>query len=242
MRGDHRTGMRCELPARIVRRLGGQHVEADTCQPAGVERLQHGGGLHQAAARSVDQQCRRLHLGQPLRVDQVPGLVVQGGVQRDHVGIGQQLLQAHLLDASAAVPPRHDVGPDHPHPEGAGPLRHRRADQTAADDAVGDFGEPAQRHGLGVVPAAGGRRATEHADPPQQAHRQRDRVVGDLRSAVVGHVRDPDAPLGGRGHIDAVHPDAIADHQPNLGQRVQHLGGDRGVLVDQRLRTRLPRR
>ena len=222
-----------------VGRFRVQHVQRRARDRAGVERREQRRRVDQPAARGVHDHGGGLARGQRLLAEQAAGVLVEGGVQGDHVADREQLGQLDPLDRPrrAAV---EDVCPDDPRPERRRPGGHGLPDRPAADHPEGQLGQPAQGARVLVLPAACPHRAVVDRDPAQQRQRQREGVVGDLVGAVVRDVGHPDAAAGGRLDVDVVHADAVADHQLDGGQRVEHLGGDRRVLVDQHPRPGAP--
>src|SRR5262245_30152589 len=172
------------------------HVEAGAGQPAPLERRDQRRGVHEAAARGVDEHRGRLHAGQCRAVDQVPGGGGQRAVQRHVVRLGEQALQPGGLDAGRE---RLDVGvvAEEPDVEPAELPGDAAADPPAADDPHGLAGQAVDRLGLEDVPAPGARLAVEARDLPDEGEQEGDGVVRTLVRPVVGDVGDRGAALGG---------------------------------------------
>ena len=58
-------------------------------------------------------------------------------------------------------------------------------------------------------------------DAAAQGQRQRDRMVGDLGGAVIGHVADEDVASRRRGAVELVVTDPHADDRPQPGKALQ---------------------
>ena len=71
--------------------------------PTRPERLDQGRLVHDQAARGVDEDRGWLHPGEPPGVDQVARLLRQEDVQRDDVGLAQELLEDTRRTPSAAA-------------------------------------------------------------------------------------------------------------------------------------------
>jgi acyl-CoA thioester hydrolase len=111
--------------------------------------------------------------------------------------------------------------------ERGGTLDERAAGPAEPDDAEPCSAKPAQLAGRAPVPAPGAHVAVEHDDASEQGEDERERVVGDLLDAIVGHVADPDAAPLGLADVQMVEADAAGrDH----AQRRQPLEVDRPHL------------
>jgi len=86
---------RSKLPQRRVlgQRLDGEHVDRRTADALGLHRLRQRRFVHQLAARGVDQHRGRLHQLQARGIDQMVRLLGMRHVQRDDVGLAQQLIE-----------------------------------------------------------------------------------------------------------------------------------------------------
>ena len=178
-------------------RFGGEvgHVAGD---PAVLQRLQQGGGVHQLAAGVVQDLHAVLAQGQRLGVDGVLGGGQIGHMDGDVVAQGEHVVQVHaVVDLAAQVPGgiNGDVGvvAVDLHAQRNGAVGHAGADGTQTDDA--------QRLALDLV-------AHELLFALFHAFGQ----SGVARKAL--------RPLGGGGHIAAAgneHPDDQLSHGVGVG-------------------------
>ncbi len=70
------------------------------------------------------------------------------------------------------------------------------------------------------------------------AHRREQKsqgVVGNFIDAVVGHLGDDDAALGGHGNIDVIHSDSKPRNDPAARHLPDHLRGDSSVGGKERI-------
>ena len=227
VRGGHHLRVADQGP--VGGRLLGEDVEGGAGQSAGVEGGEERRLVDHPAAAAVDQQRPRFHPRQPLGAEQAAGLLGQRGVEGDHVGAGEQLVEIEQLDVEPArrggVEER--VEGHHLHLEGAGARRHPLADAAEADDAQGlalqlDADEPL------AVPPLGAHRGVGRRHVAGQREKQREGVLGGRQHVGGGGVDHQDAQLGGRLDVDVVDADAgAADHlEPAAGG--EQLAGDLG--------------
>lgn len=212
--------MRGEDRVRVLAQGGGhlgfvfEHVERGRAETAVLERRDHRVGVDEPAAADVHQQAAGRHLRELRGADQMPGLPGQRCVQNDDVAADQQLVEADGLE-SGGLRAEHRVADQDSRTE-RGQLAHRGpADPAVADDAAGQFGEPAQSRARGI-PAGRTHFAVERNQAPGPGEHHADGVVGDLFYAVVRDVRHPDAALGRLGHGDVVEPDAEPGHDAQV--------------------------
>ena len=235
-----------QLQQRIVRidRFLFGDVERGGLDPVFGECFGQCRAVDDLPARRVDQQRRRLHQSQGVPVDQVVCLLRHRAVDRHVVGLGQQLLKRHDLDAVQVGRDLVDVrvgGNDPGRPEAADAGGEGAADVAEADDADGVAGdppgageEPDHRFPMSPAPIAGRAGGVDHA--PRQREHQRHRVVGHLGRVGTGHVGRQDAEFGGGVEIDRVDADPQpADHLElraplEHGARGQRHDADQGAV------------
>ena len=82
--------------------------------------------------------------------------------------------------------------------------------------------------GAGTSCAARADAAVELEQPPVDGEQERDRVVGDLFVAVLGHVADGDPEVGRGGEVDVVEPDAVAHDRAAAAQTFEVRAGRAG--------------
>ena len=147
-------------------------------------------------------------------------------MDRDDVGAGVERLGVlRALDAELAVALGRDerVEGEHLHPERAGPLGDELADAAEAEDAERLLvhlhpAEPA------ALPLAALQRRVCLRDVARLREHHRDRVLGRRDDVRLRRVRDDDALLGGRRHVDVVDADpGAADHLQAL-RALDHVG------------------
>ena len=89
-RQDH-VGQRRQR--RVLDRLVAVDIERRAAQLSGLQRLDYSGVVQQLATSAVDQPHALLHLADRVGVDHALGLRRQADVQRDVVGLGEDLVE-----------------------------------------------------------------------------------------------------------------------------------------------------
>ena len=204
------------------------HVQAGRADFAGLDPLQQGLGVDQAAPGGVHEHHALLHPSDRRSVDHVTGLLRQRAVQGDDVGPLEQLVQRHVVDA--AVRRRERIIGDDLHAEAAADVDEDPADLSGADDAHGLAVEIEARKTVqgeiefpravvGLVNAAHG------------GQKQGDRVLRHGIGRVGGHVYHVDLAKGSshvhvvvarRAQGDQLHPAAIQPVDDRGVHRVVH--------------------
>ena len=177
--------------------------------------------------------------GELAGADHVARLGRQRDVQRQDVGTPEQLVEPEQLDTvgrAGVRVVRHDL-----QAERARLLRHAAADAAVADESERALRQPRDRLRRGDAGAAAPHGGVEREQLARERQQQRDRVVGDLLVAVLGHVADGDPELLRHVDVDVVEPDAVA-HDGTAGfeplevgtvERDDRAGEDRdGVALD----------
>ena len=141
-------------------------------------------------------------------------------MQADHVGLGEQRFEARrpapALREIGAIGQEGIVEADL-HVEAAGPAGRRDADPAEAHDPEAGAAQPADQGCSGPMPArmgVGEQARVVGDEAAGEPEHQRDRVVGDLGRAVVGHVADRNPALAAGGEVDVVVADAGPDQDP----------------------------
>ena len=207
--------------------LGLDGVERRGADLARLDGVDEGGGVDERPARGVDDDDAILHARELLGADHVLVLGEAGGVQRDHVGAGQKLVERHVLDAPAQAVLRVGVAGDDSAPEAGEALADGLTDGACAHDA----------HGAGVERAADLSPQAEvlvargDVDELGLAKRHEDEhhsVIGDARGRV-GRMPDADAETVRRVEVDVVEADGARGEAADteLGVARQELGGHR---------------
>src|SRR5262249_9448449 len=116
-------------------RLALEYVEAGAGDLALLERARQRRLVDDRSARGIDQESCRLHQGELARADLVAGLGSERGMQRDEIGLleqlpGRQVGPRQLVLAARRLARRRPIEPAHADPGGA--ARPRRADASAA--------------------------------------------------------------------------------------------------------------
>ena len=83
-----RLGIVRQQGVAVAGRFLGQHIETGTADLTGAQRVRKRLFVYQASAAGVDEQRVGLHHFQFAGTDQIPGLVGQQAVQREHVCLG----------------------------------------------------------------------------------------------------------------------------------------------------------
>ena len=94
------------------------------------------------SARGIDKERGLFHQAEFARADLMPRLVVERRMQRDEIGIAQQLIERHINQSGFALlvlrlAPRRPI--QYAHAEAMRAARHRLADQSAAADEPDAF-------------------------------------------------------------------------------------------------------
>ena len=118
-------------------RLVFEHVEAGAGDLFLRQRCTSAASSTIGSARCIDEERGLLHQPQLARADLMPGLLIERRMDRDEIGLAQQLLERHVNEAGLALfalrlAPRRPV--EDAHAKTAGAARHRLADQAAAAD------------------------------------------------------------------------------------------------------------
>ena len=250
MRGQEQAAVEPRLAApegldqrvRGVGRLGRQDVEPGAAHGAVAQCRLERAEIDQPAARGIDQQRALLERPERPAVDQVGVPGGQRAVQADHIRLGEQRFEgrcpAIALRQIDAIGQQGVVKADL-HVEAVGPARRRGADPAQADDAEAGAAQPADQGRAGPVPAGvrvGEQTGVVGDQAAGEPEHQRDRVIGDLGGAVVGHVADRDPPLAAGGDVDVVVADARPDQDPAVRQPLDQGAIDRHAVVgDQRI-------
>ena len=149
-------------------------------------------------------------------------------MQRHEVRIRQQLGQVDHGDAVLVgdLGRQQRVGGEHVHAEGLRLAGDLAADAPEADDAHLLAAQPHDAHAQALAaPRDALSRVVEQHDAPVPRQQQREDVVRHLVDAVVGHVGDDDAELGGSRDVYVVDADAVAsDDDAPLGGAHDLLG------------------
>ena len=223
------------VQSHIAGGLIGVHVQTGGADLAGLQSGQQGGLVHVGTAGGVDDHHAILHLGDVLGGDQ-SAAVHSGSVDRDEVGLGQQLIHLHIGDVQLLGDHGHliDIKGDDLHADGLGHHAQVLADAAEAHDAqglalqldalaIGLLLPLALAHGVtgdGQIPGAG-----EHMAHGQLCHRLGGGAGGILHVDAVGL---------GIVHVDVVHTHAAADDQLQLAAlgRINVLLADLGLGAD----------
>ncbi len=215
---------------RVVR-IGGlriEHVERRARQALLGERGKERGAIHEAPARDVDQHGGGLHAGELVRAEQRLALADGRRVERDHVGIGEQLVEGHERHAHLArlLGRKERVVAEQARLEGPRPRRHARAHLAEAHDPDGLARELGADE-LRLVPLAGRHGGRGLGDAPQEREQHGERVLHRRDDVAGRRIEHQDSPRRGGRHVHVVHPDARApnDRQLRRGreERLVHL-------------------
>ena len=182
------------------------------------------------AASGVDEDEAVLHLREERGVHHAPGLVREGQVQADDVGLGGEFLEAH--EPGDGVLLQVGVVGDDFHTEGQGALRDLRGDVASADEAQGLLEQ------LGALQLALEELALLHGgvgldQARGDGHHEGHGHFGHSHAAGPGRVDGPDAPLCAELLVHVVHAHAAADHELEVRGLGQEIGIDLGLGADQ---------
>ena len=186
------------------------------------------GLVDDAAAGDVDDAQRRLGLEQQVAADEARRLGRLRQVDREEVGLGDDLVERQQLDAElAAALGRHErVVGDEAHAEAAGPVGDELADAAEADDAERLVGQldalpPA------ALPAPGDERRVGLRHVAGLGEQQRHRVLGGRDDVALRGVDDHHAAAGGGVDVDVVEADAGPADDEQVAAGGEHVVGDR---------------
>ena len=229
--GQAQLEQRVALPGR----LPGEDVEAGARDQALLQRLHQSPLVHQSTPRRIDQNGRALHSAELLDADHVASVRGQRHVQRDHVALGQ-----HLIERGEYHPRRLGrcvIGEQHPHAEAAGDIRRSLAEHAFADDAEGRAVQITDRvveeaELIDLLPAALFHIFAVCDEVAPQRRDQRERVLGHGVYRVVADVRDRDAVGLAVSDIDHVVAGGGDRNQLQLRQAPQRFGAQRHLVSD----------
>jgi hypothetical protein len=227
-------GVRQPEQRRVGLRLGVEHVDGGTGDDPVTQGIREVGLDDDATAGDVEQPRGRLHLGQPVAVEEPERLRRLRQVDGDEVGLGEDLVDGvHESDTE----PRGPVGSDErvvghqPHAEGVGALGHERADAP----------EPQHPEGLvvqlGAVPAAAlppalDERRVRLWDVAGQAQQQGQGVLGRGHDVRLRRVADHDARPGRGLDVDVVEPHTCTTDDLEVGRGSDDVGVDGRLRAD----------
>lgn len=211
--------------------LGRSHVEDRVQPPADQVRGQRL-GVHQRAARGVDEQGAGAHQADPAGVDDAAGLRGVGGVDGHHVAGRHQGVEVGRGDAEQFRLGRTDIGvvEQHLHVEDPQEFDDPPADPGGPDDADGQpvRAEPvlAVEVGAGAVGAPGAEEPGQREDPLGAHDDRRQGVLGDGYGVGGGGRRDDDPAIERNRGQKRFHRAGRMDHGPQRGRPVQQRGID----------------
>ncbi len=198
--------------------------------------------VHEGAARAVHEDRALLHRRELRGADEVLRLRAARRVERDDVGLREQLVQRDGRDAQLGGALRRHVRVereerDVPRPQARGHARSDLAEADEADRLALQLGPDELR----ALPFPGFQRSLCLGDPAQEREEEGDRVLRRGDDVPRRSVDDEDAALRGGLHVDVVEPDARPADDAKLlsgGQELAvHLRGrahDEGVVVADR--------
>ena len=195
---------------------------------AGLEGGEQISLVDDAAARTVDDAYARLHGGDLAGGDHVLGLVGEGHVHRDDVGLGEQALEVGEPHAQIARPALGNVRivDEDLHLEGSKPRRHARAHLAEAEHAR----RLAEELGAvdAAVPPAPLEGVVGERDPPDQREQHADGMLRRRDDVAVRGVGHHDALARAGVDVDIVDADPRPPQDAELPRVRQELGGHRG--------------
>ncbi len=211
------------------RRLFREDIDTGCGDLAMSERIDEGRLDHEAGARDVYQDRRRLHPRKSVVADEVPRFVGQRTVQRDDVRRRQQLVEVGVDEALClGVAVTRAAVIDDPAIEASEQTADCPADIAEADEA--DLLAHQARGGaveLFLRPIASAYAFVRKHDPPQGCQHQRHGQFGDIDGRRAGGDGDRHAALPRRVEIYSVDPDAPPLDQLEPGGAGDHRRRDR---------------
>src|SRR5438067_10821550 len=192
--------------------------------PAGDELSHQCLLVDDRAAGRVDEGGTVAEEPQPPGVQQAASLVGQRQMQRDGVGLPEQVVE---LAPTFFTLPAGVV--EHAHVEGRGTRRNGSADPAQADDPKRrprDVAAEEVRLGPTATPAALTDSTVGDDEPPPDREQQREREIGSRRRQHAGRIRERDSVRRARGRIDRVVADAVVRDDSEVREQVERLAVD----------------
>ena len=211
----------------VLGRLVTEDVERGSGDVAGLERVDEGRFVDEFAACAVDDANALLHDGERGGVDEAVGLGGEADVQREVVGLLEDLVDGDEGDVVLAGDDGRDEGivADEVHAEGLGAASDFKADAAEADDAerlAAKFGA-LQRL---LLPLAGVHGGVGAGDGAGQRDHEADGEFGDGDGVGAGGVHDDDAATRGGGGVDVVDAYAGAADDAEFRRVLKQCGID----------------
>lgn len=220
--------VRGELDARVgaQRVVGGrgfdrEHIECGPGEMPAVQCPQEGVGVDEFTARDVHEERARPHPGEQGLVHEAVGLRGERGVQGQHVGAADQLVEAEPVDLgrpAGRVGVRVEGG--HAAEDGRRHPRHGARDTAEPDEAERQLACPARQSAELRVPAAAAHRGVGVRQVAYEGEGGGERVHGDVLGGRVRQVAHPQAAPAGLGGVH---------HVVACGHRGQHAHGGQPV-------------
>ncbi len=209
---------------RLFERLLMEDVERSPGHFAGLERFGEGLFDDEFAAGAVDDADALLHDGERGGVDEAFGLGGEADVEREVVGLLEDLVDGDEGDVVLAGDDGRDEGivADQLHAEGAGAARNLKTDAAKADDAQGLAAKLLALQRL-LVPLAGVHGGVGAGDCPAHGDHQAEGELGDGDGVGAGGVHDDDALAGGGIGVDVVDADAGTADDAEFGGGLEQL-------------------
>ena len=210
-----------------------EHVERRAAQAIRPERGGDRRFVDDAAARRVDQYRAGLHAREARGVDQMPRRGDQRHVQRDHVGLGEQRVEAARPPCRSAVQTSDAAAicaskpiTLMPSARARRPARRPMPPKPTMPSVLPASSRPLDSAGRGHSPARDRRRRRIGA--AQQEHRGADHVLGHGQRIGAGGRNHFDPPLAAGVDVDVVEADA----EP--ADDLQHRRGAEQLAIDLR--------
>jgi len=192
----------------------------------GTQRGQQRIFVHHRSARRVDEDGIGPHQLQLTGAEETAGLGRQRAMNRNDVGAGQQLIEAHQLDTRWRLGDERVEG-DHVHAEAASTIRHQAADGSQPQQADGaavelrapevEVGQIALRH-----PAVLAQLSLGAADAASVVQQQAQREVGHRDGVATRGAEHDHVPFRGGIQIDVGGVAPARRHQLERGRRGEH--------------------
>ena len=218
-------------------RLFGEDVERRAGDALLLKRGDQRRFVDQRAAGGVDQQRIGPHQGELLGAEQRRRAGRRRGVQADHLGTREQLVELDQLDAerAGAILGQERVVGDHGHIERLQSPRDGRADAAEADQS-GDAADEFCADEGGALPAVGAQAGVGLDEVARSGEHERDGQLCGGDGVAAAGVEDGHAALGSGVEIDVVNTDAGASDRAELGRGRDQVGVHlRPAADDQRI-------
>jgi len=194
--------------------------------------------VHDTSAGRVDEQCIRFHQAQRPFIDEVSGVVGEGHVQGQHIGLAQQIVERQ--PARGRISPR-PLSHQYVHAESLCYPTYRLPQFAVAHDTERQAGKLTDRivqqaEGGSLSPIAARHGSTIVGKPGGQSQYQGKHMLHNRGGRVSGHIGNGDAELARGNQIDVVRSGSGHAHEFQMPGAGQQFPVEHGLVGDHDLR------